>query len=64
MQLSAVLQDIDVIMIQGSIRGQVNSICYDSRRCERGSLFVAIPGLKTDGHRFIPEALSRGASFI
>ncbi|HOH72451.1 MAG TPA: UDP-N-acetylmuramoyl-L-alanyl-D-glutamate--2,6-diaminopimelate ligase [Syntrophales bacterium] len=64
MQLAAVLQNIDVIMIQGSTWGQVNSICYDSRRCERGSLFVAIPGLKTDGHRFIPEALSRGASFI
>lgn len=27
-------------------------------------MFVAIPGLKADGHRFIPEALSRGASFI
>jgi len=25
---------------------------------------VAIPGLKTDGHNFIPEALKRGARFI
>ena len=64
LQLAAVLKDIDVIRIQGSTRGQVASICYDSRKCGSGSLFVAIPGLKTDGHQYIPEALARGARYI
>jgi len=62
--LADVLKDIDTIGIRGDTGGEVTSICYDSRRCEKGSLFVAIPGLKTDGHRYIPDALARGASFI
>jgi UDP-N-acetylmuramoyl-tripeptide--D-alanyl-D-alanine ligase len=35
----------------------------DSRQVIPGSLFVAIPGEKADGHNFIGEALRRGASF-
>jgi len=44
--------------------GDVASVCYDSRQCRPGSLFVAIPGLKADGHAFIGDALARGAGFI
>jgi len=35
----------------------------DSRQVIPGSLFVAIPGEKVDGHDFIADALRRGASF-
>jgi UDP-N-acetylmuramoyl-tripeptide--D-alanyl-D-alanine ligase len=35
----------------------------DSRQTIPGSLFVAIPGEKKDGHDFIGEAFKRGASF-
>ncbi len=38
----------------------VHAICYDSRRAQPGSLFVALPGQRTDGRRFIPDALARG----
>lgn len=63
-QLTTILQDIDVIRIQGPGRGTVASICYDSRQCEPDGMFVAVPGLKTDGHQFISEAMARGARFI
>ncbi len=33
----------------------------DSRRVIPGSLFVALPGERTDGHRFIPDAIDAGA---
>ncbi|HZU12563.1 MAG TPA: UDP-N-acetylmuramoyl-tripeptide--D-alanyl-D-alanine ligase [Chloroflexota bacterium] len=33
----------------------------DSRQVEQGDLFVALPGEQTDGHRFIGQALRRGA---
>jgi len=33
----------------------------DSRRCEEGSLFVALRGERTDGHRFVEDAAGRGA---
>ena len=35
----------------------------DSRQVIPGSLFVAIPGEKADGHDFVAEAFRRGASF-
>ncbi|NPA26621.1 MAG: UDP-N-acetylmuramoyl-L-alanyl-D-glutamate--2,6-diaminopimelate ligase [Chloroflexi bacterium] len=40
---------------------QVEHIAFDSRRVQPGTLFVAIPGTQTDGHRYIPDALQRGA---
>ena len=33
----------------------------DSRQIERGDLFVALPGERTDGHRFAPMAVRSGA---
>lgn len=37
------------------------SVTHDSRLVQDGSLFVAIRGTDRDGHRFIPEAIRRGA---
>jgi len=39
----------------------VAAICYDSRRASPGALFVAVPGVRTDGHEHIAEAAARGA---
>ena len=33
----------------------------DSRKAGEGSLFVAIPGERVDGHKFIPNVASQGA---
>ena len=41
----------------------ITEAVIDSRQVIPGSLFVAIPGEKTDGHNFIGEAFKRGASF-
>ena len=64
MQFSYLIKGIESIGIQGDPNGEVRSVCYDSRQCEKNSLFVAISGLKTDGHQFIGNALTRGARFI
>jgi UDP-N-acetylmuramyl tripeptide synthase len=42
----------------------VHSLCYDSRKVQHGSVFVAIRGLTVDGHTFIPAALQAGATVI
>jgi UDP-N-acetylmuramoyl-L-alanyl-D-glutamate--2,6-diaminopimelate ligase len=42
----------------------VSSISGDSRRVEPGGCFVAVPGFKQDGRRFIPEAVRRGATVV
>jgi UDP-N-acetylmuramoyl-L-alanyl-D-glutamate--2,6-diaminopimelate ligase len=39
----------------------VASVTYDSRKTGPGSVFVAIRGQHRDGHRFVAEALARGA---
>ncbi len=41
----------------------ITEAVIDSRQSIPGSLFVAIPGEKADGHDFIGEAFKRGASF-
>lgn len=41
----------------------ITEAVIDSRQTIPGSLFVAIPGEKADGHDFIGEAFRRGASF-
>lgn len=48
----------------GHSRDYVSSICYDSRKCERNSLFVAISGSNFDGHDYIEDAIKRGAKYI
>ncbi len=39
----------------------VNSVTANSRAVEAGDLFVAIPGGRFDGHRFLVDAVQRGA---
>ncbi len=41
----------------------ITEAAVDSRQVIPGSLFVAIPGEKVDGHDFIADAFRRGASF-
>ncbi len=43
---------------------EIQKITIDSRKVEKGDLFVAIRGRKQDGHRFISEALQRGAAAV
>lgn len=42
----------------------IQGISMDSRRLQPGELFVALSGTSTDGHRFIPEAIGRGAAAV
>ncbi|MBI2816130.1 MAG: UDP-N-acetylmuramoyl-L-alanyl-D-glutamate--2,6-diaminopimelate ligase [Acidobacteria bacterium] len=48
-------------LVFGNGNLEITGLEYDSRRVRPGQVFFAIRGLKQDGARFIPEALSRGA---
>ena len=61
MQLEELVRRLAPPSVSGSLDKQVTSICYDSRRADSGSLFVAIRGERVDGHDFIAEAIGRGA---
>ena len=43
---------------------EISGICYDTRDMISGCLFVALPGYKTDGHKYIQQALDQGAAAI
>jgi UDP-N-acetylmuramoyl-L-alanyl-D-glutamate--2,6-diaminopimelate ligase len=43
---------------------EITGIAYDSRKVERGDVFVAIEGQKQDGDKFIAEAIQRGARAV
>jgi alanine racemase len=40
----------------------IERVCTDSRGAAPGSLFVALKGEQTDGHRFLPHAFRNGAA--
>ena len=42
----------------------IRDAAVDSRDVRPGQLFVALPGERTDGHRFIPDAVAAGAAAI
>ena len=64
MKLAQLIEGLDIINISPEAYSEVSSVCFSADKCEQGSLFVAIPGLKNDGHDFITEAITRGAKFI
>ena len=42
----------------------ITGLEYDSRNIKPGFIYFALPGLHTDGHYFIPEALKLGAQAV
>jgi len=64
MKLADLLEGITIQEVSGDTSGDITDICYDSRKCAKNSLFVAIRGLLYDGHDFISHAIKRGARFI
>jgi len=43
---------------------EITLVTSDSRQVTPGALFVAYPGVTVDGHRFIPDAIRRGAAAV
>ena len=62
--LSTLFQDIPARLIAGDMNERVDCVVYDSRKAGENSLFVAIKGFNSDGHSYIPDVLSKGASCI
>lgn len=65
MDLKKVLHAIPVQQVVGNLEEvEVHSLCFDSRRVELGSLFIAVRGVQTDGHLFVDKAITSGARAI
>jgi UDP-N-acetylmuramoyl-L-alanyl-D-glutamate--2,6-diaminopimelate ligase len=64
MKLSQLLAALPSLDVPPQADPDITLITTDSRRVIPGALFVAYPGVSVDGHRFIPDALERGAAAI
>ncbi len=64
MELSKLLEGVEVRKIVGETRKEIEGIAYHSRQVGKNFLFAAIRGMEADGHCFIDEAIERGAEAI
>ena len=64
MKLSALLQGIEVLELHADPQLEVTAVISDSRKVQPGSLFVAVSGFASDGNRFIPMAMEKGAVVV
>ena len=64
MRLNELLKNVETLNIIGDVEVEITGVNIDSRRIEKGHLFVAIPGTQTDGHKYIPKAIELGAAAV
>lgn len=64
MKLSYILNSVEVTNVIGDGDTTVSGITFDSRKVTDGSLFIAVRGTQTDGHRFISKAIELGARTV
>jgi UDP-N-acetylmuramoyl-L-alanyl-D-glutamate--2,6-diaminopimelate ligase len=64
MKLKDLLKDVAVLECTADLEQNIDHVAYDSRKVMTGSLFVAISGFATDGNRFIPMAVDKGAAEV
>lgn len=64
MKLTQLLERLQYEVVQGSDQIEITTLINDSRKVEKGSVFVCISGAVSDGHRFAPEVAEKGASAL
>ncbi len=64
MKLREIFKGIDLIKVDGDMDREISAVCCDSRKTENDSVFVAVKGLKVNGHDFLSDAIKRGAKAL
>ena len=62
--LATLISELPGEILTGSVHCPVKDLTTDSRHVQRDTLFTALRGTRTDGHRFLAEALDRGAGAL
>ena len=50
--------------LYGNLPESISSLTFNSKNVQSGSLFFAIRGQKDNGHKYIPQAIKKGASAV
>lgn len=64
MKLQELLKNVKPIAIIGNADTDITGVNIDSRKIEKGHLFVAQKGTQVDGHQFIGKAIAQGATAV
>ena len=64
MKLRELRKNLSIIEMNADAELEISGVSYDSRKTEKGDMFVAIRGFEADGHKFIPKAVENGAAVI
>ena len=64
MNLNGLIKNLQISKITGPTNIEISDIIYDSRKAKPGCIFVCLEGFESDGHKFINDAVNKGAKAI
>ncbi|MCQ2080637.1 MAG: UDP-N-acetylmuramoyl-L-alanyl-D-glutamate--2,6-diaminopimelate ligase [Lachnospiraceae bacterium] len=62
--LALLLSKIEYEVVIGSVDKDISTLVIDSRKAEKDSMFICIPGFKVDGHSFAKDVVEKGAGTL
>jgi UDP-N-acetylmuramoyl-tripeptide--D-alanyl-D-alanine ligase len=62
--IDQVIKAVGGVLIAGAAENNVCGISTDSRKVEKGSMFIALRGENFDGHDFVHKAVENGAASV
>lgn len=63
-KLSDLLYKVSIEKLIGNVGSSIKNISFDSRKIESEYIFFAIKGYDLDGHKYIPQAITQGATVV
>lgn len=63
-KLSDLLYKVSIEKLIGNVGSSIKNISFDSRKIESRYIFFAIKGYDLDGHKYIPQAITQGATVV
>ncbi len=59
--LKDILYKVGLVEVISSTNIAITAVSFDSRKIEKDSLFVAVKGTQSDGHKYIEDTIAKGA---
>ena len=64
MKLQDLLYRVKTLKLIGLTSIKITNIHFDSRKVKKNGMFIAIKGIRTDGHNYIEKAIRKGVKVI
>ena len=61
MEMTKLMKHLNIIEVKNAQDIEITGIAYNSRKVEKGQVFVCVKGFKTDGHKYAGQAVEKGA---